>query len=131
MKVKCLLILVLFSLLVSGCEMTMMEDGAASNSKSLTEEEKEELYESWSPENALAEAEKDIENGTVKIYYHGTVFASPAGVRPEEQDLIKDLPAADGGLGSVIDDMKLRALQGEYSAIYNNRILKWIKEKKD
>jgi hypothetical protein len=111
--------------------MTMMEDGAASNSKSLTEEEKEELYESWSPENALAEAEKDIENGTVKIYYHGTVFASPAGVRPEEQDLIKDLPAADGGLGSVIDDMKLRALQGEYSAIYNNRILKWIKEKKD
>jgi hypothetical protein len=109
----------------------MVEDGTSSGSKGLTEEEKELLYESWSTENALVEAEKDIENGTVKIYYHGTSFAYPAGVEPEDQDLIMDLPAADGGLGNVIDDMRLRALQGEYSARYNKRIVEWIKEKKD
>jgi hypothetical protein len=132
MKVKCcLVVLVLFSFVVSGCEMTTVEDGASSNSKGLTDEEREVLYDRWDPMKAVAEAKKDIENGTVKIYYHGTIFASPAGVDGEDQDLVKDLPAANGGLGSVIDDMKLRALQGEYAARYNKRIVEWVKESED
>jgi hypothetical protein len=84
--------------------------------------------EEWKPENAIKEAEYDIKNNKIKIYYSGTITAGPVGVSPEEAHLIKNLPIADGGIGCKITNSELRNNQAAYAKKYNKIIilhLKW------
>jgi hypothetical protein len=92
------------------------------------EDAKEEI-ESWSYEKALSQADSDIKDGKVKVYYHGTFFSYAPGVEPEDYKLIEGYAHSDAGIGCVVDDWELRTVQGEYAEIYNKKIIEWIKNK--
>ena len=83
----------------------------------------------WSIENAIAEAKADIKSGNVKIYYAGTIAASPVGVAEENLKLIAHLPVGNGGIGCVVKDSGLRKIQAEYSKKYNELIVQHLKLK--
>jgi hypothetical protein len=83
--------------------------------------------EDWNPEKAVMEAENDIKSNELKIYYSGTIAATPVGVSQEDYELIKDLPIADGGIGCVISDQELRQAQYAYSMRYNRIVVKHLK----
>lgn len=89
-----------------------------------------EVYQRWNPDNALHEAEADIRQNAIKIFYHGGIVAIPAGVDPENYELIEDLPFEDAGAGCVVIDADLRRLQSEFATIYNRRIVEWLEEGK-
>jgi hypothetical protein len=82
----------------------------------------------WEPENAIEEAKYDIKNNKMKIYYSGTIAASPNGVLPEDIHLIKNLPIADGGIGCIITNSELRKKQAAYATKYNEIIVFYLKE---
>jgi hypothetical protein len=74
----------------------------------------ERTIKDWSPELAEKEAQKDIQNKTIKIYKCGTYASYLPGVSDKHRDLVKDIPRADAGIGCVfkgIEDRKLRKQQ--------------------
>ena len=83
----------------------------------------ERTIKDWNLSLAAKEAEKDIKEGTIKIYISGTLVAYPTGIEPEHYELIKDLPKADAGIGCMVEDGTLRKSQEEYAAEYNKLII--------
>ncbi len=119
----CLRVLLLsIAILVSACQKSdpQIERPSTKESKG--------LYERWAPKYALADANDDIANDKVRVYLHGGYAAILIGIEYEDQDLVKDLPRDDAGIGCIVFDEKLRSMQGEYATIYNKRIVEWIKE---
>lgn len=84
----------------------------------------------WMPENAIVEAESDIQNNRLKVYYSGTYTATPIGISQEDAHLVKELPKADGGIGCVITNPELRKNQSDYAKKYNEIIIKHLKRTK-
>jgi len=82
--------------------------------------------ERWNPEGAVAEAQRDIQQGKIKIYIHGGFAAGPVGVDADQISLIHSLPTEQAGVGCIIRDMHLRQLQGEYAARYNKAIVHYL-----
>lgn len=87
-------------------------------------------HEWWAPSNALSRANSDIKSGNIKIYYIGGRGPFPPGIKNEDRKLIDQYPIDSSGTGCMVFDLKLRELQEEYGAIYNRRIIDWIKEGK-
>ena len=84
--------------------------------------------EQWSVDAAVAEAERDIKNESVKVYLSGTIAAYPPGIPPEEYELIRGLPMADAGMGCLIEDGVLRAAQYAYAEAYNKRVIEHLRK---
>lgn len=84
--------------------------------------------EEWKPENAVNEAEYDIKNNKIKIYYSGTITSGPVGVSPEDAHLIENLPIADGGVGCKVSNSELRTNQSAYAKKYNEIIMLHLKK---
>lgn len=80
----------------------------------------------WNPDNAVVEAQQDIQRGTMKIYRHGTIASQAVGVEPEQMPLIQSFPTEDAGIGCIVNDWDLRRLQGEYARRYNQAIVQHL-----
>ncbi len=120
-----LVILTVMSALFVGCKTKDVSTKATDSGEVIQVD-----YSWWNPTNALARANDDILSGDIKIYYEGTIGPFPAGIKKEDRKLVEDYAPEMSGTGCVIYDMKLRKLQNEYGATYNQRILEWIKENK-
>jgi hypothetical protein len=84
------------------------------------------ILSDWTLDKAKAEAEKDIAEGTMKIYVSGDVAPGPAGISPELAELINGLPWAEAGIGCIISGQKevdLREAQYHYALEYNRRVV--------
>jgi len=118
-----LLILLLLLIVTSGSMY-----GAPSSTNEKTINFPGRSIKGWSLENAVNEARSDINQEKIKIYYSGTIAASPIGVEPQDLMLIRKLPIADAGMGCVIENEELRKAQFEYGKRYNEIIVQHLKE---
>ena len=92
------------------------------------------ILSDWTLENAKAEAEKDIAEGTMKIYVSGDIAPGPAGIGPELAELINGLPWAEAGIGCVISgqaEIDLRKAQYRYALDYNRRVVDHLRRNRE
>lgn len=90
----------------------------------------EALLAQWSPERAAAEAAKDIQAGSIKIYLHGSFAAYKVGVEQSQESLIAGLPREDAGVGCVIPYEDVFKAQKDYATRYNKAIVAYLSGKK-
>lgn len=88
------------------------------------------LLAQWSPERAAAQAAKDIQTGSIKIYLHGSFTAHEVGVERSQASLIAGLPREDAGVGCVIPYMDVFEAQKDYATRYNKAIVAYLSGKK-
>jgi hypothetical protein len=84
------------------------------------------LLKKWNPSLAPIEAQRDIQQGTIKIYLDGTIASFPVGIEQSQRHLIKGLPTAPAGVGCVIRNHELRQSQREYAIRYNQIIIQYL-----
>src|SRR6476646_339777 len=81
---------------------------------------------SWTPADAVKEAEQDIRAGNIKFYWAGSIASRPVGVPFE---VAKNYPKANAGVGCVTNDIPLRERQEEYARRYNEKMFAYITHK--
>jgi len=87
-------------------------------------------FAKWNPEMAVADAQRDLQQGRPRVYLNGTIASQRVGVEPEDFSLVSDLPTEDAGIGCIVDNWDLRKMQREYATRYNREIVKYQRQHK-
>ena len=85
----------LFAILLLGCVVGCSTTQSPGSGKMLRYPDR--TLADWQPDKAVAEAERDIAAGTLKIYISGTIAAFAPGISSEQSSLVRVFPKA--GLG--------------------------------
>lgn len=88
-------------------------------------------YVPLDPSTAEADALRDIENGTVVIYYAGTWASVPLGVPMNLRHELRAFKKVDLGSGCVVDSGTVSPQQAEYAEIYNQTIVRYLSEDRE
>lgn len=78
---------------------------------------------SWSPADAVNDADRDIRAQHIQFYWSGSIAVFPVGVPIE---FAKQYPRADAGVGCVTNDIPLREKQEKYSRRYNEKMYEFV-----
>jgi hypothetical protein len=84
------------------------------------------LYQQYSMEQAIKDAEMAIKQKDIFVYVTGTIACSPA-VERKYTNLAESLPWKPLACGCVIDDYKLRRVQERYARTFNRMIMQHVK----